>query len=153
MLRDDLADLANSIVTALALNIRPDQIDRAMNSTERLVANLSIPIVVDVDYDTLVVEGGVLHIYPDVYERLTNTAPNLRDELQSVGIDDTVLDDKTVKQMFDRVNANQEFKVGVADIRNGNSLVAGTSQPLTSQSVVAKNQRSLRKRSTGRGHR
>ena len=154
MLKDDISDLANNIVTALALDIRPEQIAHAMNSSDRLVANLKTPIVVDVDYDTLVVEGGVLHIYPDVYERAANTAENLRAELQSVGMDVTKLDDQTIKQMFDRVNANEEFKVKVADIQTGNALIAGTNQPLTSQSVVAKKQPAKAKtRSSRRGRR
>lgn len=140
MLKEDIADLANNIVTALALDIRPEQIARAMNSTDRLVANLKPPIAVDIDYDTIVVEGGVLHIYPDVYDRDANTAENLRAELQSVGVDATKLDDQTLKQMFVRVNMNEEFRVNVADIRAGNALIAGTNQPLTSQSVVAKKQ-------------
>lgn len=150
MLKDDISDLANNIVTALALDIRAEQIARAMNSTERLVANLKPPIVVDIDYDTVVVEGGVLHIYPDVYERDTNTAENLRAELQSVGVDATRLDDEKLKQMFDRVNMNEEFRVNVADIRAGNALIAGTNQPLTSQSVVAKKQPAKAKPRSGR---
>ena len=138
MLKDDIADLANKIVTARGLNITPQQIEHAMKSTDRLVATLKPPVVVDIDYDTLVVEGGVLHIYPDVYGRGANTPENLRAELQSVGVDASKLDDQTLKQMLDRVNLNEEFKVSVADIKSGNALVAGTNQPLTSQSVVAK---------------
>lgn len=153
MLKEDIADLANHIVTAQALNISPDQINRAMTSTERLVANLKPPIVVDVDYDTLVVEGGVLHIYPDVYERATNTPENLRAELQSVAVDVTRLDDQSIKQMFDRVNANEEFKVNVSDIKSGNALIAGMNQPLTSQSVVAKKQPVRPKSARRRGRR
>jgi lipoprotein-anchoring transpeptidase ErfK/SrfK len=150
MLKDDIADLANSIVTARGLNIRPEQIARAMTSTDRLAAKLDPPIVVDVDYDTVVVEGGVLHIYPDVYERNTNTLENLRAELQSAGADVTRLDDETLKQMFNRVNMNEEFKVNVSDIQTGNALLAGTNQPLTSQSVVAKKQRAAAKPRAGR---
>jgi lipoprotein-anchoring transpeptidase ErfK/SrfK len=150
MLKDDISDLANNIVRALALDIRPEQIARAMNSTDRLAASIKPPLVVDIDYDTLVVEGGVLHVYPDVYERNTNTAENLRAELQSVGVDATKLDDQTIKQMFERVNMNEEFNVNVADIRTGNALIAGTNQPITSQSVVAKKQPPKSKARSGR---
>jgi len=154
MLKDDIADLANKIVTARALNITPQQVDHAMTSTDRLVANLSPPVVVDIDYDSLVVEGGMLHIYPDVYSRDTNTAQNLRAELESVGIDPSRLDDQTLNQMFKRVNMNEEFTVNVADIKSGNALVAGTNQPLTSQSVIAKKEPSRAKARHGtRGRR
>ena len=153
MLKDDIADLANSIVTARGLNIRPEQIARAMTSTDRLAAKLDPPIVVDVDYDTIVVEGGVLHIYPDVYARNTNTLENLRAELQIAGLDATRLDDQSLKQMFDRVNMNEEFRVNVSEIKTGNALVAGTNQPLTSQSVVAKKQPTAKPRAGRRGRR
>ena len=150
MLQDDISDLANKIVAARALNITPAQIDHAMKSTDRLVANLKPPIVVDINYDTLVVEGGVLHIYPDVYERNANTIENFRAELQSVGLDTANLDDVTLKQMLDRVNMNEEFKANLADIRSGNALVAGANQPLTSQSIVAKKQPAKSKARPGR---
>ena len=151
MLKEDIADLANHIVTARGLNIRPEQINRAMTSTERLVANLNPPVVVDVDYDTVVVEGAALHIYPDVYERGTNTPDNLRAELQAVAVDVTRLDDQSIKQLFGRVNANEEFKVNVSDIKSGNALTAGMNQPLTTQSVVAKKQPARPKSARRRG--
>ena len=150
MLKDDIADLANSIVTARGLNIRPEQIARAMTSTDRLAAKLDPPIVVDVDYDTVVVEGAVLHVYPDVYERKTNTPEILRAELQAAGVDVARLDDQTLKQIFDRVSMNEEFKANVSDIKSGNALVAGITQPLTSQSVVAKKQPATAKPRAGR---
>ena len=138
VLKDEIGDLATKIVSARGLNITPQQIDHAMKSTDRLVANLNPPVVIDIDYDTLVVEGGVLHIYPDVYDRGTSTVENLRAELQSVGVDISKLDDQTLKQMLEKANMNEEFRVSVADIKSGNALVAGTNEPLSSQSVVAK---------------
>lgn len=138
MLKDDISDLANKIVAARALPITSQQIQRAMNSTDRLVANVKPPVPIDINYDKLVVEGGVLHIYPDVYGRDTNTVENLRQELRSAGVDVSKLDDQTLKQMLDRANANEEFEVSVADIKAGNALAAGTNYPLTSQSIVAK---------------
>lgn len=136
--KEDLLDLASSIVTARGLSISKEQIDHAMKSTDRLVAALKTPVVVDINYDTLVIEGGVLHIYPDVYGRDTNTVENLRAELQTAGLDASRLDDATLKQMLDRANPNEEFAVNVADIKSGNALMAGQLRPLTSQSVVAK---------------
>jgi lipoprotein-anchoring transpeptidase ErfK/SrfK len=154
MLQEDISDLANKIVTARALNITPAQIDHAMKTTDRLVATLKPHVVVDINYDTLVVEGGVLHIYPDVYGKDANTTVNLRAELQSVGVDVARLDDVTLKQMLDRANMNEEFKVNIADIRSGNALAVGSNQPLTSQSVVAKKQPAKGKsRPGGRGRR
>ena len=151
IVKDDINDIATKIVTARGVNITPQQIEHAMNSTDRLVAPLKPPITIDIDYDTLVVEGGVLHIYPDVYDRGTSTVENLRAELQSVGVDTSRLDDSTLKQMLDRVNQNEEFVVSVTDIKAGNALVAGTNQPLTSKSVVAKKKQPAKGRHSTRG--
>jgi len=151
IVKDDINDIATKIVTARGVNITPQQIEHAMNSTDRLVAPLKPPITIDIDYDTLVVEGGVLHIYPDVYDRGTSAVESLRAELQSVGVDTSRLDDQTLKQMLDRVTPNEEFVVSVAEIKAGNALVAGTKQPLTSQSVVAKKKQPAKGRHSSRG--
>lgn len=153
MLKDDILDLANNIVAARSLAISKDQIDRAMKTTDRLVARLNPPIVIEIKYDTLVVEGGVLHIYPDIYERGTSTVENLRSELQSVGVDASRLDDQTLQQLLGRATPNEEFAVNIADIKSGNALVAGANRPLTSQSVIAKKQAAGGKGRRGRGRR
>ena len=71
------------------------------------------------------VEGGVLHLYPDVYNHNTGTIENLRADLQSAGVDSSAIDDQTLRQMRDRVTMNEEFVVSVADIKSGRSLAAG----------------------------
>src|SRR5918911_4140393 len=115
-----------------------EKIEQSKNNTDRLVAKLSPPVPVDINYDTQVIEGGVLRIYPDVYDRNTNTVENLRAELQSSGVDAARLDDATLKQMLDRANANQFFAVNVSELTTGNALASGQLEPLTSQSKVAK---------------
>lgn len=153
MLQEDILDLANIIVASRSLSITPDQIQHAMKSTDRLSARINPPISADIRYDTIVVEGGVLHIYPDVYDRGTNTVENLRAELQSVGFDALHLDPGVLQQMLARPNANEQFTVSLADLKSGNALVAGTTQPLTSHSVVAKKAAPATKRRGARGRR
>ncbi|HKP86250.1 MAG TPA: L,D-transpeptidase [Blastocatellia bacterium] len=158
MLKEDLFDLAEKIAAARGWPVSKQQIEKAKNDKDRLVAKLNPPLLVDINYDTQVVEGGVLHIYPDVYGRNTNTVENLRAELQSVGADASKLDDKTLKQMLDRANANEAFVVNVADLKTGDALVAGKNEPLTSQSIAqkqpAKNKPAKSKaQSGGRGRR
>ncbi len=142
MLQSDLYDLTEKIMAARGWPISRDKIEQSKNNTDRLVAKLSPPVPVDINYDTQVIEGGVLRIYPDVYDRNTNTVENLRAELQSSGVDAARLDDATLKQMLDRANANQFFAVNVSDLSTGNALAAGQLEPLTSQSKVAKRQSS-----------
>ncbi|MEN3335456.1 MAG: L,D-transpeptidase ErfK/SrfK [Blastocatellia bacterium] len=138
MLQSDLYDLTEKIMAARGWPVSRQQIEQSKTDTDRLVGKLNPPLPVDINYDTQVIEGGVLRIYPDVYARNTNTVENLRAELQSSGVDAARLDDATLKQMLDRANANEMFAVNVSDLTNGNALAAGQTEPLTSQSKVAK---------------
>lgn len=138
MLQSDLYDLTEKIMAARGWPVSRQQIEQSRDNTDRLVGKLNPPLLVDINYDTQVIEGGVLRIYPDVYNRNTNTVETLRAELQSSGVVATRLDDATLKQMLARANANELFAVNVSDLTNGNGLVAGQTVPLTSQSKVAK---------------
>src|SRR5918997_1208402 len=73
MMRADLYDLAEKIVAAREAPVTRKQIAAAKLSKKTLTAELGEPLEVDINYDTLVVEGGRLYIYPDVYSRGTNT--------------------------------------------------------------------------------
>ena len=135
---DELYDLIDEILAARAVSASREQIERAKKSKDRVVIKLDAPLVVDISYDTQVVEGGVLHLYPDVYNKKTNTIENLRAELKEAGVDDSKLDDRTLQQMLDRVTMNEEFVVSIADIKAGRALEAGKTQPLSSANAPRK---------------
>ena len=61
-------------------------------------------------------QGGTLRLYPDVYHRQTNTIDRVREELQSVGVDGSKLDDGILRQMLSRVNMNEQFVVSVGNL-------------------------------------
>lgn len=139
MMQADLYDLTEKIMAARGWPVSRAQIEATKGNTDRLVARLNPPLLVDINYDTQVIEGGVLRIYPDVYNRNTNTVENLRAELQSSGVNAARLDDTTLKQMLDRANANQLFAVNVSDLSSGGNVLAmGKAEPLTTQSKAAK---------------
>src|SRR5215213_1219539 len=100
MLRSDLYDLAEKIVAARSLPVTRRQIANAKAGTKTLSVALDEPLEFDINYDTLVVEGGVLYIYPDVYDRRTNTVARLRDELRTSGVDAASLDDAELAKML-----------------------------------------------------
>ena len=135
---DELYELIDRIIAARSLPGSREQIERAKKSKNRFVIKLDAPLVVDISYDTQVVEGGVLHLYPDVYSKKTNTIENLRTELQEAGVENSKLDDRTLQQMLDRVTRNEEFVVSVADIKAGRALEAGKNQPVTSANAPRK---------------
>jgi hypothetical protein len=137
MLRADLYDLAEKIVAARGPDVTAKQIARAKLTKNTLVAKLDEPLPVDINYDTQVIEGGNLHLYPDVYERGTNTVEKLRAELESGGIEAGTLDDATLKRMLARVSAKQKYVVSLESIAAGRALTDGRTLPLVG-SVVKK---------------
>jgi lipoprotein-anchoring transpeptidase ErfK/SrfK len=130
---DELYDLIDKIVAARSLPVSRQQLDQAKKSKDRFVIKLDAPLVVDINYDTQVVEGGVLHLYPDVYNQKTNGVDDLRAELREAGVDSASVDDNVLRQMLNRVSMTQEFIVNVADLKAGKALIAGRNEPLPGQ--------------------
>ncbi|MFN2391750.1 MAG: L,D-transpeptidase [Pyrinomonadaceae bacterium] len=125
MLRADLYDLAEKIVMARSLPVSRKQIELAKRTKKTLTAPLDPSVPVEITYDTQVVEAGRLHIYPDVYDYKTKTVKNLREELESSGVDSSHLNDKTLERMLAQAAAKKQFVVGTASIKSGRALTAG----------------------------
>ncbi len=137
VMQADLYDLANKIIAARELDVTKEQIAEARGTKETLVAELEPIIPVEITYDTLVVEAGKLRIYPDVYERKTNTAENLRAELKSSGVAATNLDDATLNKMLARAAGKKQFVVSVKNIEAGKALTGGQTLAVVAPSAPA----------------
>ncbi len=133
VLRDDLFEMTQMISKARNLSISGDEIAAARKNSERRVINLNGDVPVDINYDSIIVENGVLTVYPDVYERKTNTVENLRAELEGYGVDVSKIDEKTLKEMLDKTSGDRKFVVALADFKAGNPLEKGKTEPLTPQ--------------------
>ena len=133
VLRNDLYDLSEKIVEAYSLPVSREEIAEAKRTLKTFVAEMETPIPVEITYDTHVVEDGVLHIYPDIYERKLNTPERLRDELETSGVDTRELSDATLKKMLARAAAKKKFVVSVENIEKGNVLTGGRTVPVIAQ--------------------
>lgn len=130
MLRSDIYDLAEKIVAARSAPVSPMRIEEAKRTSRMLVATLDEPVPVKINYDTLVVEGGILHIYPDVYGRRLNLPERLRTELKSSGVDVSNLDEETMTKMLSKVTRRTQFVVETSSIEQGRALKDGRVLPL-----------------------
>lgn len=130
MLRPELYDLAEKIIAARNAPVSPKRIAAAKRSSRMLVVRLEEPVPVDINYDTLVIEGGVLHVYPDVYNRGTNRPSRLRAELQTSNVDVSNLSEATIKQMLRKVTRRTQFVVDTRSIAEGRTLEDGRVLPL-----------------------
>jgi hypothetical protein len=138
MLTDDLFDLTERIARARSLDLTREEIEAARDDTERRVLSLKEPLPVDINYDTEVIEGGVLNVYPDVYEREKDRVERLRADLRSAGVDTSKLDDATLKEIVGRASASEKFVVRLTDVRRGRALAAGRTEPLTEPAAKGK---------------
>ncbi len=117
MLEVDLLDLVENILKARDLSFRKSRIAQMSVGHERLASPLDPPLLVDINYDLQVVEGGALHIYPDVYGRGAFALDSLRAELQSAGVAPTMLDDQDLRRILNDISVDTQFVIKVAEIR------------------------------------
>jgi len=130
MLLPDIYDLADKIIAARNTPVSPKRIAAAKRNLRTLVVSLEEPVPVDINYDTLVVEQGALHVYPDVYGRGTNKTAKLRAELQAVNVDVTSLSDQILRRILSRVTRRTQFVVETSSISEGRALEDGRVLPL-----------------------
>ena len=138
VLKADLYDLAEKIAIGRSLPVTSKQIAQAKVNLKTLAAELDPPVPVEITYDTHVVEAGKLNVYPDVYDRKTNTVENLRAELESSGIKTSSLSDATLKKMLAQAIAKKRFVVSVKNIEDGKALIAGRIIPVVTRNPEAK---------------
>ncbi len=141
VLKSDLIDLSNKFVSAQSLPITDKQIWRAKNTKRTFVIELAAPVPIELTYDTLVVEAGKLHIYPDVYAYKKNTVENLREELKSNGIDDENASDETLAKMLAKAKSKKQYVVSMDDLRAGNYLGGQVIPVLTKKKSKRKRRR------------
>jgi murein L,D-transpeptidase YcbB/YkuD len=140
VLRSDLYDLAEKIIAARSVPISAKRIEAAKHSFRTLAAQLEEPLPVDINYDTLVVEGGVLHIYPDVYNHGTNRTARLRAELEASGVDASNVTDQTLRKMLAKVTRRTQFVVETNSIAEGRALEDGELLPLIPKKTLGRRQ-------------
>jgi hypothetical protein len=130
MPRPELYDLADKIVAARSLPVSSKRIEAAKHSFKTLVVRFDSPLTVDINYDTMVIEDGRLHIYPDVYGRGTNQPARLRATLEAAKIDVSNLKNETLKKMLRKATRRTQFVVETSSIAAGRALEDGKILPL-----------------------
>jgi hypothetical protein len=126
VMQADLYDLSEKIVAARSLEVPAERIAAAKRNKKTLVARLDPAVPVEITYDTIVIEGGKLNIYPDVYKRNLNTVENVRRELKMSGVEDEQLSDAEIKKMISRAVGKQKFVVDISAVEADLSLTKGT---------------------------
>jgi hypothetical protein len=140
VMRDDIYDLSEKIIAAYQTEIEPTEIALAKRTKKTVIAELDKPVPVEITYDTMVVEGGVLHIYPDIYDRRKNNLEILREELKANDIDEEEISDASLNRMIKLAVGKNQYVIDLERIRAGN-LTGGKILPVVAQKTAPKRKR------------
>lgn len=145
VLQNDLYDLNEKIISAYKLDVSDDEISNAKRTKNTFVVEVENELPIEITYDTLVVEAGNLHIYPDVYGYKKNTAENLRQELKANGIGETKISDAILEKMLSRAKNKTQYIVSLKQIRAGNYLSGKTVSVIEQNTKSSKRKRRSKK--------
>lgn len=125
VLHNDLYAIAEMVVEARGLNLTPLQIAATKRDKKTVLVPLETPVIVEITYDTIVVENGRLNVYPDVYEKKMNTVANVRTELRSSGIDDSLVTDREITRIISMTKGKRKYSALVGDLEAGKATSRG----------------------------
>lgn len=140
VMRDDIYDLSEKIIAAYQTEIAPTEIALAKRTKKTVVAELERAVPVEITYDTMVVEGGILHIYPDIYDRRKNNLEILREELKANGVDEDEIYDASLNRMIKLASGKNKYVIDLERIRAGN-FTGGKILPVVVQKTAPKRKR------------
>ena len=103
-------------------------IEYQKNKTETKNVKLAKALPVELRYDTIVVEGGKLHIYRDVYDHDTNTEENLRAVLQANGVTLEQLSEQERAQVMSALTEMSRDASGKLDDNSGSKDAKGSAK-------------------------
>lgn len=125
VMQNDLYEIAETISAARSLDITPSQIAATKRSKKTVLVPLETPVIVEITYDTAVVENGRLNVYPDVYAKKMNTIENIRTELRSSGIDDSLVSDREITRIISLAKGKRKYSALVGDLEAGKATSRG----------------------------
>jgi lipoprotein-anchoring transpeptidase ErfK/SrfK len=99
-------DFAVVLAKVAGAQLTPEQVKAyASKPTETKSVKLDNAVPVELRYETIVVEDGLLHVYRDVYDKGTNTEENLRKVLDVYGVKPEDLSQQERAQVSDALKA------------------------------------------------
>lgn len=125
VMQRDLYEIAEMIVKARGLDITTEQIAATKRNKKTLLVPLETPVIVEITYDTIIVENGRLNVYPDVYEKRMNTIENIRTELRTSGIDDSLVTDREITRIISMAKGKRKYSALVGDLEAGKATSRG----------------------------
>src|SRR5260370_35708136 len=106
MTNAQVKDFAKVLLQASDTELSDETLTAYLNKRTRTrVVNLTKLVPIELRYETIVLEDGVLHIYRDVYAQNTNTEEKLREVFKASGVDWNDIANEEKLQMQEALNA------------------------------------------------
>ena len=103
---DEVKDFAKVLAEATNTELKEETMAAFLkNRTRTQVVKLGKIVPVELRYETVVIEDGILHIYRDVYNKKTNTEENLRAVFDKNGVNFATLSEDEKTRALDALNA------------------------------------------------
>jgi lipoprotein-anchoring transpeptidase ErfK/SrfK len=103
---DEVKDFVRTLADATKIELTDDKIAGYLkHRTRTQVVKIPNAVPVELRYETIVIQGGQLHVYRDVYNKNTNTEENLRAAFDASGVSFDKLSEEEKTQALDAVNA------------------------------------------------
>lgn len=125
VMKKDLYEIAEMIAAARQLDLTPEQIAATKRDKKTVLVPLATPVTVEITYDTIVVENGRLNVYSDVYEKKKNTIENIRTELRTSGVDDSLVTDREITRIISMAKGKRKYSALVSDLEAGKATSRG----------------------------
>jgi lipoprotein-anchoring transpeptidase ErfK/SrfK len=145
---DQVKDFAKVLAEASNTELKEDAMAAFLKKRTRTqVVKLEKLVPVELRYETIVVEDGVLHIYRDVYRQNTNTEENLREVFKANGVDWNHLteDERThVQEALNAMSPRPKKQPAPKPAITTSSDSANTMAAVTERKAEAERQKKLR---------
>lgn len=122
MMLKDLYDLNDKIISARSLEVFPKDIKQAKRTKKTFYVETDEKIPIEITYDTMVIEAGVLRIFPDVYSYRKTPIEDLRKELRVNGVESESISDETLAKMIGKAKGKKKYVISLEKIKEGNYL-------------------------------
>src|SRR5262249_43213461 len=98
---DQVKDSAKTLADGTNTELKEETIAAYLKKKTRTqVVKLSKVVPVELRYETIVIQGGQLHVYRDVYNKNTNSSENLRATFDANGVNfDSLTDDEKARAL------------------------------------------------------
>lgn len=123
---NDLYDLTDKYIAAYSLDVLPKSLETAKSTKKTFVITIPKATPIEVTYDTAVVRGGELLIFPDIYGYKPDTKSEVLNELKLNKISTAKINDAALEKLVKKAKGKTKVVISVKNLKAGKLNLAKT---------------------------